>query len=682
MARLAAVLLVCALLPALGQAPAPAQRAYDALRVRDYDTAVAAFQEAIAANPVHAALRKDLAYTYLKIGETEAARDQFAEAMRLDPADEHIALEYAFLCFETRKPAEARRVFERLSKSGSSDTRARAQEAFDNIDRPLAAGIARWSSVVARTPRDFSAQVELARLCEQRDELESAVEHYLAAWRIRPAERELLVDAGRAWRALGREDQARASLVAASRGSRPRVGEQAREALAGVAPEAADFRRAVELDPANLDLRRDFAALLVESRQDQEAERELRAVAAQAPGDLETAAQLGLLLLPRDRTEAMVWLDRVLDSGDAALAARVRTALHLPEERRRKAGAKPSAASDPGREDAAPGSELGARQMGERSYRAGYLQDALRYFTAAHQADPLDFAVLLKLGWTCNALHDDRRALAWFDLARRSPDRGIASEATRAWRNLRPAYARWRLTTWAFPFYSSRWRDTFLYGQVKADVRFDGVPFRPYVSMRFIGDTRKMDQAMGPAAVPQYLSERSVIAAVGLASRTWHGVTLWGEAGSAIRYTGAQGRGRMVPDYRGGVAFTRGLGRLLGSDRPGWFAETHDDGVFVSRFDDDFLVYSQNQTGYTLPPAGGLLAQVYWNTNVTFDTRRQTWANFYEAGPGLRFRWSSLPPALVFSVNLLRGSYLMTVEPGRPRTFNDVRAGFWYALTR
>ena len=87
---------------ASGQPPDPAYqplaRAYEALRARNYDDAVAAFLNAIEAAPARPAIRKDLAYTYLKIGENLAARDQFREAMRLDPKDLHVALEYAFLC--------------------------------------------------------------------------------------------------------------------------------------------------------------------------------------------------------------------------------------------------------------------------------------------------------------------------------------------------------------------------------------------------------------------------------------------------------------------------------------------------------------------------------------------------------------------------------------------------------
>src|ERR1700680_3548664 len=126
---------------AAAQTPDPAyaslQKAYDALRAKDYDRAIAAFNDAIKIAPDRPAMRKDLAYTLLKIGENEAARDQFAEAMRLDPRDDHVALEYAFLCYETKQQAVARRIFDRIRKTGDKT----AEDAFQNIDRPLAEGI-------------------------------------------------------------------------------------------------------------------------------------------------------------------------------------------------------------------------------------------------------------------------------------------------------------------------------------------------------------------------------------------------------------------------------------------------------------------------------------------------------------------------------------------------------------
>jgi hypothetical protein len=48
----------------------------------------------------------------------------------------------------------------------------------------------------------------------------------------------------------------------------------------------------------------------------------------------------------------------------------------------------------------------------------------------------------------------------------------------------------------------------------------------------------------------------------------------------------------------------------------------------------------------------------------------------------VRFSFEGLRPALLFSVNLLRGAYL--INQGNPRgpNFNDLRVGVWYAFTK
>ena len=136
------LLAACSL--ALAQPPDPAYeplaRAYEALSAKDYQTAIDSFQKAILAAPERASIRKDLAYAYLKIGENDLARAQFREAMQLAPGDAPVAMEYAFLCYEGKEKAEARRIFDRLRKTGN----AVAEQAFQNIDGPLAEGIARW----------------------------------------------------------------------------------------------------------------------------------------------------------------------------------------------------------------------------------------------------------------------------------------------------------------------------------------------------------------------------------------------------------------------------------------------------------------------------------------------------------------------------------------------------------
>jgi len=549
------------------------------------------FERAIAAAPQRADIRKNLAYALLKIGETEAARDQFAEAMRLDSTDQHVALEYAFLCYETKQQAIARRVFDRLRRTGDKT----AEDAFQNIDKPLAEGIARWTAALAMSPDNFSAHEELARLAEQRDDLSLAAEHYERAWRLKPSERSLLLDLGRVWKAQGRQEDAMSALLAASRGAQPRVAEKARELLPSRYPYVYEFQNAIKIDSSNADLRRELADLLVAMNH--------RPVLGEAPARIENA-----------------------------------------------------------------------KTMAEKSLKAGYLKDALRYLLAAQEADADDFEVMLKLGWTYNMLHDDRDAIRWFDLASQSEDPGIALEAAKAYKNLKPQFQRFRFTVWAFPFYSSRWRDAFGYGQVKEEMKLGGLPLRVYLGARFIGDTR------GTIGT-EYLSESSIIFEVGLSTAAWRGLSGWAEAGESVKYVS----GAAIIRNRGGLSYAKGFGHMMGGLK-GWFAESNDDGVYVSRFQNDMLLYSQNRTGYTFASAedllGGFQAQLYWNYNLTTDRLKQYWANYVETGPGIRFKSAVLPKGMLFSVNFLRGVYLANEDNPRRPNFFDLRAGFWYAFTR
>jgi Tfp pilus assembly protein PilF len=662
--RLWIFLLACGLAGAQVSDPAfdPLNRAYQALRNRNYDDATALFLKAIEAAPARPSIRKDLAYTYLKIGENSRARDQFREAMRLDPSDYHAALEYAFLCYETKEQAQARRVFDRVRKAGDAESKATAEKAFQDIDRPLREGIERWSKAIQMGADNFSAHFELATLAEQRDELELAARHYERAWRIIPERRQVLVDLGRVLKNLNRAEEANAVLLAASRGGEPRAAEAARELLPGRYPYVSEFRRALELDPKNLVLRRELAYLLLRMNKQPEAEQEFKLLTGMSETDYLSAAQLGFLYLARgDKAAAMPLLERVLKNGDEELANRVRAVLRLPQTLQKRA-AQPAAPS------------IDAKVMAERSLKAGFIRDALKYLQLAQEEDPADFAVMLKLGWTYNLLRNDQQALRWFELARKSPDPKISKEAGDAYQNLRPEFERIRTTVWMFPTYSSRWSDLFSYAQAKAELRVAS-PVHPYLSLRFIGDVRGTTGPQGAGIMPQYLSESAVIPGFGLATTTWHGMMGWAEAGTAIGYL----THHALPDYRGGVSFNKGFGHMLKAKSGGLFFETNDDGIFVSRFGNDFLLYSQNRFGYT-PVLGPLQTQWYWNGNIVIDQKRQAWANFIESGPGMRFRISGMPSSLYLTFNYLRGAYTIQGAPNGP-SFTDIRAGFWYAIT-
>ncbi|MCL4854454.1 MAG: tetratricopeptide repeat protein, partial [Bryobacteraceae bacterium] len=409
------VLLLTALCPALLFPADTLGQAYEALRNREYAKAISLFETAIQEDPGRVAVRKDLAYTYLKIGENELARDQFAEAMKIDASDHHVALEYAFLCYETKRQADARRVFDHVRKNGDTASRATAEQAFQNIDRPLAEGIARWEKALELSPDNFSAHRELAELAEQRDEPVLAAEHYEKAWRLRPDQRSLVLALGRVWKQAGRAEEANALLLAASRGAEPRTAEAARELLPARYPYVYEFRRALTFDPQSVELRRELAYLLLEMGEKSQAEEEFDAIVKAVPEDLLSSAQLGFLRLQRgDSESAMPLLDKVLKNADEELADRVRMMLKLPQTLRRRPETPKRKIS------------IEAKIMGERSYEAGYLKDALKYLKIANENDPLDFSVMLKLGWTNNLLHQDKDALQWFSLARSSPDPAIA----------------------------------------------------------------------------------------------------------------------------------------------------------------------------------------------------------------------------------------------------------------
>ena len=235
-------------------------------------------------------------------------------------------------------------------------------------------------------------------------------------------------------------------------------------------PYVYEFEAALKLDPSNLELRRELAYLLLAMGRKEEGERELQEVAPPAQ----------------------------------------------PTLQERGAAPQPTPAETP-------------KQMGMKSYDAGYLKDALRYLQSAQEEDPLDFDVMLKLGWANNMLHQDADASRWFAMARRSPDTKIAHEAERAWRGLHGDQARVRTSFWALPFYSSRWQSGFTYGQAKAELRFKGLPLRPYASARIVGDSRGA-VTDGNTPYPQYLSETAIIPGLGIATNTSHGLMAWAEA--------------------------------------------------------------------------------------------------------------------------------------------------------
>ena len=282
------------------------------------------------------------------------------------------------------------------------------------------------------------------------------------------------MDLGRVWNQANRLEDGFAALLSASRSAEPRIAEQARELLPTRYPYVYEFERALTLDPSNDGLRRELAYLHLQMNQPAQAEKQFEGVVKQAPDDLLSVAQLGLLKLARgDSQAASPLLNRVLAGNDQPLADRVRAALRAPEPAVTPAvapaektllAAQPSVTSP---NITVSDNVVEAKQLAFKSLEKGYMKDALKYLNIAHENDPVDFDVILKLGWAYNGMKDDADALKWFNLARRSHDPKTAKEASKAYKNLAAGLARFRTTVWVFPTFSTRWHDLFAYGQVK-----------------------------------------------------------------------------------------------------------------------------------------------------------------------------------------------------------------------
>jgi tetratricopeptide (TPR) repeat protein len=119
--------------------------AYAALRNSQLDSAIVHFAAALELTPNRTDVRKELAYTFFRVGRNDLAREQFERVIALDTVDAMAALELAYLDYESPDAsvrATAHAIFNRLRSSRDPSIRARATAAFGNVDGALAARLA------------------------------------------------------------------------------------------------------------------------------------------------------------------------------------------------------------------------------------------------------------------------------------------------------------------------------------------------------------------------------------------------------------------------------------------------------------------------------------------------------------------------------------------------------------
>ena len=290
----------------MSNADAALNRAYESMRAKDYQGAIHHLREAVEAAPARTAIRKELAYVYLKIGETEWGREVFKQVVALDRSDERAALELSFLDHETGRRAAALGRFRALRGSRDEAVRREAEAAVERVEAELEDAIARWSAAAAQNSRNESVQRELGRLYEDFGDSARAAEHYEAAWRVQPPRREELL--AKLARAREKAGDAAGAWLLASFSSDTRISETAKERLPDRFPWASEFLAALRLDEKNTQVRRELAHLFLAVGQREAARQQFERIVRIDPDDLGSAAQLAFLYMERRNAAAAVSL--------------------------------------------------------------------------------------------------------------------------------------------------------------------------------------------------------------------------------------------------------------------------------------------------------------------------------------------------------------------------------------
>ena len=311
----------------------------------------------------------------------------------------------------------------------------------------------------------------------------------------------------------------------------PRAADLARELLPDRYPFVAEFRRALALDPANIELRRELAYLLLRMEREsrgrdgipdpqERPRRSARRHSARlpAPGSRRTA--------PPSPSSTAFWpaATRISPTASAPCCTCPRSCAPAPAPR--------------------PAS-IDAWVMAERSIKAGYMKDAVKYLEAAHEdgSAPTSTSSSNSAGPTTSCTRTE--AFRWFDLARKSPDPRSPPKPARPGRSCAPARALSHLRL-GVPLFSTRWHDVFSYGQVK----IESPPRHSCPSL--LERPRCRGHAPPHRGRPSRSRCRKPPSLWPPASPPTRG-TAWSagrEAGQSLSYL----NGRLQPDYRGGLS--------------------------------------------------------------------------------------------------------------------------------
>jgi tetratricopeptide (TPR) repeat protein len=341
-------------------------RAYEQLRLKQYDDAVASFRRVLELDPTRIAIHKEIAYTLQKMGETEQAVEAFEAYHRALPSDYTTIMELAYLYAQVQKEDRALEFFKMAAQSSDPAQAAQARQGFQNVEGPIMAEITRWRAATAQDAQNFDARESLADAYVMHGEAAAAIEQYAWLRREAPTRYRHLITLAELHGKLGAShaDAARAYALLAMRAPDPRVTAQGRALFGERYPYLYELQMALELEPWQTEIRKEVNfitkkeepvtaptpataaddpvrrhrelgyASLAKSFLD-DAVREFTEVHRLDPSDDQAVLQLALLynMLKKDQI-ALGWFKLARASRDRKVAEQARQAIHNLEPSR------------------------------------------------------------------------------------------------------------------------------------------------------------------------------------------------------------------------------------------------------------------------------------------------------------------------------------------------------------
>jgi tetratricopeptide (TPR) repeat protein len=400
-----------------------------------------------------------------------------------------------------------------------------------------------------------------------------------------------------------------------------------------------DFNRALAKEPANWTWRKELAYTYARVELLKDAAREFQTVYRDNPGDLILALELGYISQKlHDEQASEGYFKDAAGSTDRKISDPARAALANLQAARVQARKKQ------------------AYDVLAQNRRA----EAQRFFEQLHEIDPSDGATTLQLGYIYLASGDNRKARAMFAAERESRDPQVAARAKEAMEEVERRTKWWFGNVYAGPSYQSR----FANGLNVANGKIGLSPspyFEPYLGVRFTRDTRST-----AGILPEIYSDNSATFSVGIQTLIpGSGISLYGEAGTALRLLDAPNTKHAAPDYRAGVTWFQDWGTTMAaashshSSGLGLTGSAYSDVSFYSRYNRNFIGYVQLRQGLSLPTAHVLPVQLLTAVNFVKDSNREFYNNVLEAGPALRIAPFHQAVGLQLEAQYLRGFYTL-----------------------